>query len=36
MHWGTVVLSLEPILEPQKDLEIQPINLDTSQMMLLF
>ena len=33
-HWGTFVLSLEPILEPQKDLKEMPRVLGLMKMML--
>ena len=36
MHWGTVVLSLEPIMEPAKDLKIQLNNLASTQTKQLF
>ena len=35
MHWGTVVLSLEPIMEPPLDLRIAQINMDIKNLMLL-
>ena len=36
MHWGTVVLSLEPIMEPRKDLKTELLEYGFKKMMRLF
>ena len=36
MHWGTVILSLEPIMEPPKDSKKTLVTLASIKMMQLF